>query len=858
MMFDEYIYDVEVFKNFFCATFMKLNSGEFQTFVIHQSRNDVEGLCNFLQKENLRLIGFNNIHYDGVILNYVIHNTDDDNLLANLFDVSSKLVSDDFRYDKSLAVWKYMPKNWVEQDLMKIMAFDKLGVSLKQTAINLKWKKIQDLPIKYDALVEDNQVDLIVSYNVNDVLITNELYKAIKPQIDLRFELSKIYNADLSSASDSKMGNIILEHIYTTENNIPIGQLRNLRTKHEEILLKYCIASNVYFKTETLKKLKESIEKTTVRKKDEFSYKKILTFGGTKYEIGSGGLHSKDDARIFVENENYVIYDQDYNSYYPFIIINNNIYPSHLGTDFVKILDKITNDRINAKKNGDKIRADGLKITINSTFGKLGSDTFWLEDAKALLTVTITGQLYLLMLIERLVLNGIKVISANTDGIVSKIPRDKLDLYFKICNDFADEIKFGIEFTQYSMYARSDVNNYVVKKHDGKTKEKGRYLREIDLKKGYKHPIVAKAMYEYFVNGKPVEDTIVESRDIFDFCISQKTGGDFVLEYRVEGREPIKLQKNNRFFISKDGGSLVKVNSKRNSEIGLFIGEKCRILNDYDDRILFENYDIKYQFYVNEAKKYIDKIVPDNDENFVYIEENYENNEQIEENSPEKDEILNELSGIKNLSKNVIDNLVFLKNNYFGTDFLDFLIFCEENDKMAAKFADLIKVNYFVQFGENSRLLFMFEEFTKGKSKYDKKLVEKTKVKRLTDLKFIFENNKIEKTPLSKQIEWEKEILGRIKTKFDIDVRNVVVNSIEKKYSPKLTVYCLAKGTTATLKVQAKYFNNNPIEIGDIIFCKKLTKKNCVRKTDTGWEDIPDKFDWWLDHYEVVKGNLIV
>lgn len=50
--------------------------------------------------------------------------------------------------------------------------------------------------------------------------------------------------------------------------------------------------------------------------------------------------------------------------------------------------------------------------------------------------VTINGQLFLLMLIEKLELAGIHVISANTDGIVSIIPNDKFELYCNLCHEW--------------------------------------------------------------------------------------------------------------------------------------------------------------------------------------------------------------------------------------------------------------------------------------------------------------------------------------------------------------------------------------------------------------------------------------
>jgi hypothetical protein len=213
------------------------------------------------------------------------------------------------------------------------------------------------------------------------------------------------------------------------------------------------------------------------------------------------------------------------------------------------------------------------------------------------------------MLIEALTLAGITVISANTDGIVMKIPRELERKCIEICGWWQKNTGFELEQTDYAIYVRSDVNNYITQKADGKTKEKGLYVKTIDLKKGYKHPIVPRCLFEYFINGKAVDKTLAESQDILDFCISQKSGRDFKIEYRtVNGVE--ELQKTNRFYISRRGGVLVKRNISTNSETGLFVGNCVKLLNDFDQEIPFSDYDIDFDFYKKEAVKHIEEIEP--------------------------------------------------------------------------------------------------------------------------------------------------------------------------------------------------------------------------------------------------------
>lgn len=611
---DKYFYDVEVFPNFFCATFIN-EEGEVKTFKIFEQIDERGKLRSFLNRD-IQLVGFNNISYDGPVIQYACtHNSQ--NITADLFELSKRLISDENRKDEDLIRLRYPKVKWAQMDLLKIMAFDKLGVGLKQIAINLKWYLIQDLPHSYDHVVLSEEVNEIVDYNINDVLITIELYKAIKPQITLREELSKEFDVDLTNASDSKMANILLEKFLVSELGIDINKLKNLRTKHFAFSLSDCISDDISFQTKELSNLLLEIKNTTVEASNSFAYKKTISFGGCEFELGVGGLHSKDVPGKLSTDSKFIIRDADVASYYPSIMIRDNVKPAHFGSEFLDIVKKITRERLSAKKSGDKTKADGLKITINSIFGKLASDTFWLEDYKAFIHVTVCGQLYLLMLIEKLTLAGIQVVSANTDGIVCKIDKSKENIYKEVCLKWSENTSFELEFTDYELYVRSDVNNYITKTVSGKIKEKGRYLRDVDLKKGYKYPIIAKCFYEYFINGKSVEETIGKATDILDFCISQKSGREFELKY-ITIKDTIKLQKTNRFYITKSGGALVKRNKVTGKEIGLYVGNTVTLLNKYNSDLSIDTYNIDRDFYIKEAQKYINEIEPKQIQNNMF------------------------------------------------------------------------------------------------------------------------------------------------------------------------------------------------------------------------------------------------
>lgn len=610
----KYVYDVEVYPNFFCATFINVDTGGSGVFTVFNEIDQREELAYFLDR-NIELIGFNNISYDGPVLYYLISRTENMNVReanAALFEISGRLIDDRSRSDDEIRKLRWARGiKYHQTDLMKIMNFDGLGVSLKQVAISLKWPRIQDLPLPYDTMIQPEQVELIQQYNMNDAGITLALYNAIQPQIKLRQDLSVFYGVDLTSSSDSNMANKILEHIYAKETNVDLAAIKDLRTHRNEIKVSDCIGRAIEFKSPKLQALLADLKGMTLKIDNKFEFSKLVRVGGTVYDLGVGGIHSQDKAEKFVADPAYAIRDADVASYYPNIMLVNKLAPAHLDqSDFTRILGKITAERIAAKKAGDKAKADGLKITINSIFGKLGSDTFWLMDQLAFLSVTISGQLYLLMLIEALELAGIEVISANTDGIVAKIPADLDDKYYEITDWWQARTGFDLEFSDYSLYVRLDVNNYLTVKKKGEIKTKGRLVFDLGLQKGYKHPIVPQAVYEYFVNGTPIDETFAKATDILDFCISQKTGGDFRLEYRTLTSTEV-LQKTNRFFITnKRGGALVKVRQSNGKEIGCYVGNAVQILNDLDVKQPISAYNLDLDFYRYEARNIIEAIEP--------------------------------------------------------------------------------------------------------------------------------------------------------------------------------------------------------------------------------------------------------
>jgi hypothetical protein len=615
----KYCYDIEDFINFFCVTFKNIDTKEIIYFEISEySEDNLVSIYNFINNKDNWFIGYNNHYYDNQILNYIYTNYNDlywnTNLeiCKKLFELNVRIIKEDFNE------LKYnLPFNSV--DLMKIGGL--YQKSLKMSAINLEWPLIQDLPYKWDSIIQQNQIDIIRKYNLNDVEITEKLYNFLLPEIKLRKEITKLYNVNVMEEPDSGMANRLLEKFYSQSTGLKIQDFKNTRTSRTFIPFKKVIFDNIKFETDDLKKFLSDLKEYNIYYKEDVAinpFKKNIIFKNLKLNLGVGGIHSDDQPALFKEDENYYIIDCDIGSMYPTTIINHKLCPEHLSNKFVTKYKEVRDLRLQAKKNKETAKAEGLKTVLNSTFGKTGMNKHWLYDPLVMYQITVNNQLYILTLIEQLILNDFEVISTNTDGITCKVLKKREEDYYKVCKEWSINNNFELEYKKYKIYARRDVNNYIALQEDNIIKEKGDFITSNLTKtnnvklKGVDKKIIAIALKEFFINNIPIRNTILNHRNIYDFCIAQKIDDKFINEYHyIKDNTLIKeiLQKTIRYYISKNGGTLYKVDKKINKYIAYCVGRKETIFNTYIKYDDFNNYNIDYGYYISETQKIIDLII---------------------------------------------------------------------------------------------------------------------------------------------------------------------------------------------------------------------------------------------------------
>jgi len=638
--------------------------------------NDFQRLGMFIEKaRGMYLIGYNNSEYDDVILDYIFYNRNKFTnksileLNADIYYFSQEVIANNlsvytFRKFKSI---KFTGK-YNSIDLMKLHYLDKQRISLKQVSITLKWYKVQDYVTPYPTLEEcelygdmtqeqvakipswdryiiaDHIYDMVM-YNFNDVLITHKLYFAKLSELELRIELGALYKVNLLNSSRSAIADVLLKKFYEEYSGISWWDFRHLSTPDEpikisniyhdglmfensikcDVLIGYKIGEQKdykfksYLRGVTLGYFKDILGERVINLTDEIAYKIIIN--GSGYKLMSGGLHSIDGPKRFKSNNKYIYIDADVNSYYPFMVLNYKVKPRHLTLAFFKIAEMVVVKRIEIKgrvQNGtatpqDKVGAEGLKIVANAGFfGKFGSEFSWLRDIKALVTVTINGEFNLLMFIEYLEAHDFHVVSANTDGIVTRVERDRIGLYYTLCHDWENKTNLTLEFTEYNDYCRTTVNDYYSINTKGKFKTKGDFSDQLDISKAFMHPIVPKAIKKFFIEGIPIDKTLHECTDIYDFCMSIKTGSNYINEFHeVNGSELqiTRLQKNIRYYVSARGGTLLKRDKNDNSLHNMVKGYTVIIFNDFIPKPTIFDYHINYNYYKMKCMGIIDKAL---------------------------------------------------------------------------------------------------------------------------------------------------------------------------------------------------------------------------------------------------------
>ena len=536
------VIDTEVYKDYFLLAAKHLGSGKIKTFEMYAGHQpDLPAIKKLMQSTT---ISFNGLNFDLILIAALLDGADCAKL-KSICDTIIKGKQPGWLVAKNLKI--NLNRAWDHIDLIEVAPG---RVSLKVYGARLGCATLQDLPIDPGASISPAQRRLLVDYCANDLALTELLYDQLRPQIALREKMGDQYSMDLRSKSDAQIAETIITSELERLTKNPVAKPDTSRTE-----FKYQNPGIVTFETPALQELLQRILATTFTLGGngavvlpKWLRDSKIRVGDRDYQMGIGGLHSCEKTQYLTADADHVLCDLDVASYYPNIILQQALAPESLGKPFLDVYQRIVNRRMAAKRAGDEVTAYTLKIAVNGSFGKLGSVYSKLYAPELLIQTTITGQMCLLMLIERMSAAGIDIRSANTDGIVCYYHPSLAGKIDEVSFDWMMDTSYALERTDYVALASRDVNNYVAVKPDNSTKGKGLFA-DTGIAKNPDMSIIATAVARRIAHGTDIGDTIRGCLDPLQFVSVRKVTGGAMWR-----NEP--LGKAVRFYWSREGDAI--------------------------------------------------------------------------------------------------------------------------------------------------------------------------------------------------------------------------------------------------------------------------------------------------------------
>ena len=583
-------YDCEVFSHDWIVVFKDKETGIFT--IVH---NDNEALRSCISEDAV-YIGFNSKHYD----QYIVKGICADFSPQELKQLNDYIIAGNQGWQYPLLNGFYFSFNNVDirddtQQGLSLKAIEgHMGISIQETEVDFN----------LDRPLTQEELDQTIFYCKHDVDATEKLTDIRKDYLKNKINLGR-----MAGLTDTKA-------MAMTNGKLTAAMLKATAQKHDDER-QYVYPDNLrreYIPQEVFDFFDRMYD-PNISDAEYFKSKLEISVGECPVTIGFGGIHGAIPNYFWSEQEDpeEAIRNKDVGSYYPHLCTINGYTSRNIPSP--QVYENVLESRMKAKAAGDIATANALKLVCNTTYGCLLNQYNDLYDPLMGRSVCISGQLYLLELARHCYqdIPGLKIVQLNTDGIMVQCRKEYLSQLDEICDEWQSRTGFELETDSVIKIAQKDVNNYVEIQEGGKAKAKGGYLvKGISTVGAFNINnsccIVATALKEYFVNGTPVEETIENCNDIFQFQIIAKAGAKYKEAYHVVGDRKEQVQKVNRVYATADTkyGKLFKVKAEDDTTAKIeSLPEHCIIDNDNQLTIA----DVDKNFYIEMARKRVNDFM---------------------------------------------------------------------------------------------------------------------------------------------------------------------------------------------------------------------------------------------------------
>ena len=560
-----FTYDIESYQYDFFVVFKNKETGEYFEF-----HNDNDGVKDFINEYGV-YCGFNTKSFDQYIIKAIV---------AGFTPEEVKRLSDWLVENNDNQGWQYPDLKGVYYRFNNIDIRDDVqqGLSLKAIEGHLGLPIVEcSVPFDIDRPLTENEIKEVFYYCRKDVDAAESLtnvrkdYLQTKLNLGVRAGLQQVESLGMTNAKlTAKMLHAVKKEWDDGRDYVYPPNL-DLSSIPQEIL--------DFFDT---------IHDKSISDEKLFKTFLIIDIGGMLCKFAWGGVHGSLTSYYEESTEDRVIQNRDVSSLYPSLIEEYDYLSRNVPDP--QLFYSIRKERIEAKHTGNKQLAKDLKLPLNTVSGAQENKFNDLYDPLPTRSLRISGQLFLTMLTIRL-LNAcktIKLLNLNTDGLMYSIDKSELPIVDTICTEWEKQTRFELEVDNIAKVWIKDVNNLLFINTDGDVKTVGGYLNYgISVKGAWSinnnMVIVKKALINYFTKDIPVEETINNSTNIFDFQIIAKAGTKFREAYHIVDGEKQPVQRVNRVYATKDTrfGKLVKIHAETDSHHNIeSLPEHCIIDND--------------------------------------------------------------------------------------------------------------------------------------------------------------------------------------------------------------------------------------------------------------------------------------
>jgi hypothetical protein len=584
-----YTYDLETFPNIFtfCGKFN--DEKNYHIFEISDRVSQLNELVNwlsYLKNIQVEMIGYNNVGFDYPILHELMINPYTFGY-DKAYQIAQQIITSQNRGVRFGQIRHY--ERLIPQiDIYRVCHFDNEAkrTSLKALQFAMRSESLEDLPFKIKAL-NDQEKELLKSYNVHDVLETEKFFLINEHLIDMRREYLEegILSGDVLNFSDVKIGTEYLIGRLGKQKCFSGSKPR--QTFREVVEFNKIILPKIEFRTEAFQAVHSWFTQQSVWTTAKTTPSLEVKLAGLDFHFGVGGVHASANNKFFETNDEYQIIDVDVAGMYVAVAIANQFAPAHLGESYVTAYRQIKEDRARYAKGSSRNAA--LKLAGNGAYGNSNNPFSPFYDPQYTFSVTVNGQLQLLQLVEMIeLLPDCELIQANTDGITVRVKKDS-EVFFKMwCKVWEKMTGLELEHVRYSRMWIRDVNNYISEKMNGELKRKGAYWYPTNLKeyegwwnKDFSNLASKKAAEYYMTKRWPLETAIKVITNPFDFMLRYKATGDSVLY--IGDQEQLKTV---RYYVSKSGAPMKKIASPK-GEIGQY-KRKNKLTDEYFNSVMKE------------------------------------------------------------------------------------------------------------------------------------------------------------------------------------------------------------------------------------------------------------------------------